>query len=341
MNEYIPYASFYDIQKKFWSGDKKDNKNKKSKKNKKDKKDKINKINSFVTNRLECMFSNINIRILSAKLKNPLQFKGVTLFLDGHDSQIDYEDISVNKYYLYSYKLEKSGVRTQFCSDINGFILFVSPSMYCKDNCDGEMFLNMKIEKKISPLDCIAFDGGYYHYKTDFIENSAKIGVDFSNNNFMHPIRKVKNVDLAENETNFNKTFGSFRSSIETVFANLGCKFKMFSNNTKVTRVTNVSDYNLKFKTMCLLYNIQLFVNLYNIEVNEIHKQWYNDNFDIKYTDEFDNTENVDIEERTIMEIKENHADIIDLQYKFLGIDINNYMDEDSTHIEEDFVIEI
>ncbi|KAI8327631.1 hypothetical protein BC941DRAFT_328673, partial [Chlamydoabsidia padenii] len=50
---------------------------------------------------------------------------------------------------LYSYKFEGTGVRTQFCTDINGFILYVSSSKYS---------------------DCLAFDGGYYYYIERFIE---------------------------------------------------------------------------------------------------------------------------------------------------------------------------
>jgi hypothetical protein len=36
------------------------------------------------------MFSTIKIRIYSALIKNPRNFKNITLLLDGHDSTIDY-----------------------------------------------------------------------------------------------------------------------------------------------------------------------------------------------------------------------------------------------------------
>lgn len=37
------------------------------------------------------MFSNIKIRVYSALIKNPLNFKNITLMLDGHDSTIKYD----------------------------------------------------------------------------------------------------------------------------------------------------------------------------------------------------------------------------------------------------------
>lgn len=305
MDEYIPYASFYGIQKKFWYKNKE-------------------KLNVEVTKQLESMFSNIKTRLFSAKIYNPIGYKGVTLFLDGHDSRIKYENISVSNYIeLYSYKHEGTGIRTQFCSDVNGFILYVSPSKYCKDNCDGDMFLKMKLEKKISSYDCLAFDGGYYHYINKFIENGAAIGTDFNSSNFMKPFRKNIGENLTDEQKAFNKEFGSFRSTIETLFANICNKFLTFNNNTKITRVTNVVDYNLKFKTMSLLYNIQKFVNLYNIPASEIHKQWYSDDFDIKYTDELQENEDFICYDNNIIIERENQAQMISLQNQFLGLAIN------------------
>jgi hypothetical protein len=305
MNEYIAYASFHDIQKKFWENNK-------------------DLLNKEVTNRLENMFSNIKIRILTAKMQNPDNFKGVTLFLDGHDSKVNYENIKTDKFDLYSYKLDRSGVRTQVCCDVNGFVIYVSSSRFCKDNADGQMFLKMKLEKKIDTCDCIAFDGGYYYYIYEFIENGAKIGKDFDKTNFIHPIRKEKGINLSNEELEFNKEFGSFRSTIETLFAKLGNKFNMFNNNHKITRITNVLTYNLKFKTMALLYNIQKFVEIYNIEANEIHKQWYNDDFDIKYTDEVDEPIQKYNYDTTIIDLIDNHDIIIGLQDKLLGFDFED-----------------
>lgn len=36
------------------------------------------------------------------------------------------------------------------------------------------MFLDVKLENKLSEYDCIAFDGGYYYYVENFIENVIK-----------------------------------------------------------------------------------------------------------------------------------------------------------------------
>jgi hypothetical protein len=75
-----------------------------------------------INKRLQPMFSTIRLCILSAKIFNPKKFNGFTLFLDGHDSRLNYEHVFVNKLDLFSYKFKERGVRTQFFSDINGFI---------------------------------------------------------------------------------------------------------------------------------------------------------------------------------------------------------------------------
>ncbi|KAI9467655.1 hypothetical protein BDB00DRAFT_748534, partial [Zychaea mexicana] len=50
---------------------------------------------------------------------------------------------------MYSYKLKKNGIRTQFVSDMNDMIIYTS---------------------KINENDCIAFDSGYYYYIKKFVE---------------------------------------------------------------------------------------------------------------------------------------------------------------------------
>lgn len=56
-----------------------------------------NNFNKYVDKLLENMFSNIYLRILSSRKCNPLIFKHVTLFLDGHDSKINYENSNISK----------------------------------------------------------------------------------------------------------------------------------------------------------------------------------------------------------------------------------------------------
>jgi hypothetical protein len=64
------------------------------------------------------------------------------------------------------------------------------------------MFLKMKLEKKIT-YDCIAFDGGYYHYREQFNENCAKIGVEFTLGYFLCPFRKEIGLELTDEESGF------------------------------------------------------------------------------------------------------------------------------------------
>ena len=86
---------------------------------------------------METMFSNFKIRMLNSVNKNPDLLKHVTLLVDGHDNRINYEDISLIKSKLYSYKFKRSGFRTQIYIDSNDMILYVSDSLPCKDNVDG------------------------------------------------------------------------------------------------------------------------------------------------------------------------------------------------------------
>lgn len=95
MGKIIPYSSYYDIYKDFWLSDN------------------ANVMNKKVDYMLEYMFSNLKIRLLSSRLCNPDPFKHVTMFLDGHDSRIEYQNINIHKRELYSFKFKKPGVRTQ------------------------------------------------------------------------------------------------------------------------------------------------------------------------------------------------------------------------------------
>jgi hypothetical protein len=225
MSDYIPFTSFYAIYKEFWESNKND-------------------LNRVVTDMLENVFLSTTLRIINAKKINPIGFKNVTLYLDGHDSRIDYNEKDIKKRNFYSYKFKNSGLRTQVIYDINEFAIYVSESKPCKNYNDGQMFLNMKLENKFNENDCIVFDGGYYYYIEKFKENCENKGNDKVNrNNFMFPIRKAKNIDSKDEEILYNETLGSFRSKIESCFGLLGNKFKRFNNNessVKVTRYKNI-----------------------------------------------------------------------------------------------------
>ncbi|KAF9897981.1 hypothetical protein EC991_001228, partial [Linnemannia zychae] len=102
--------------------------------------------NKYITHCLATMFSTITIRLLSAKEKNPPLFQHVTLHLDGHDTRATYQGATSAE--MYSYKLKKSGLRTQVVMDCNGMALWVSKSAACKNHADGTMLLAMKVDKR-------------------------------------------------------------------------------------------------------------------------------------------------------------------------------------------------
>jgi hypothetical protein len=221
---------------------------------------------------LATMFSNIHIRLICAKLVNPPLFPHVTLHVDGHDTRLSCAERSSSE--MYSYKLKKAGVRTQVCVDCNGMALLVSKSLPCKDNNDGTMLIGMKMHKHIHALDCIAVDGGYTQYIKKLVEDN-----DMTRGNFCYPIRKHRGKELTKEETNYNNTFGSFRSQIEATFGDLGTIFEKH-NNRKPILVTKVETYNLQLQLSLLLMNIKKMVTMLGIEVEPLHSAWLRDDFE-------------------------------------------------------------
>lgn len=138
----MPSSSFYNLYKEFWITN-------------------YDNLNKYVNYCLLEMFSNIKIRLLSAQIKNPKNFKHITLALDGHDTAIEYDKPNIAYQKKWSYKLKTSGIRTQVLVDINENIINVSDSQLCGISSDGGMFLNMKLYKTIKKQDCVALDGGY------------------------------------------------------------------------------------------------------------------------------------------------------------------------------------
>ena len=168
------------------------------------------------------MFSTVRIRILLAKIKNPTNFKGVTMFLDGHDTRLTH--IGESSKEQYSYKLKKSGYRTQVVADINGMVLFVSESLPCRQNADGTMFTEIAIEDFMSKQDCLALDGAYKHFISPVLDRT-----DLEEKNFCLPIRKKRGVELTGQEKRSNQEFGSFRSQMEHIFGELGNIFEVLN----------------------------------------------------------------------------------------------------------------
>ena len=300
MHKFIPYTTYYSLYKNFWYKN-------------------YGNINKQVNNDLNSMFSNIKIRISSALVNNPKPFKNVTLYIDGHDGKIKYYDPDTKTKELRSHKLDGPGLRTQIVTDTNKMILFISKTDKCGKGSDGTMFLDMKLYNKIHIGNCLGSDGGYNLYINQFKEQSLNAGKDFSDKNFMYPIRKENNKDLLIDEIHYNKKFGSFRSEIEDQFSVLGSKFSRFNNNTAAMLITDIKYYNLQFRVACLLKNIWKMVEDYNIEIQPHHMLWYNNKFEFPKKESkldlvFTNKIDTDI---NIKEMKK-------LQKEILNLNINN-----------------
>lgn len=309
MQNIIPYTTFYDLYKDFWINN-------------------YTNLNKKVKTDLESLFSNIKIRILSAKLNNPEGFENVTLYIDGHDSKIKYYNPSENKSKLYSYKLKGPGLRTQIVVDVNKSILFISNSEKCAQGNDGTMFLNMKLFKDINKLDVLSMDGGYNLYVEKFIENANEYGFDFDNKNFVYPIRKEINNKLTISELNFNNKFGSFRSEIESQFSILASKFNRFNNNKCAIQMSDKKYYNLQFRVACLLKNIYNYCENYNIEIKPHHKLWYGNRF------EFPSKINrINLVFSNEQKMKKEYNEMLELQSKVLDLNIED-IDMEDTNIE-------
>jgi hypothetical protein len=298
MKVFIPYTTFYDLYKRFWIKH-------------------YEKISKIVNKDLLVLFSNIKIRLLSAQLHNPTYFKNITLFIDGHDGKIKYYDPDTRTALLYSYKFKGPGLRTQIVCDMNKMILFISKSEKCAISNDGVMFTNMKLENVMHIGDCLGMDGGYTLFVNKYKEKAIEIGKEFSDKNFVYPIRKEEKQKLTIDELDYNKRFGSFRSDIENHFSVLASKFNRFNNNRGALQITKLKHYNIQFKTVCLLKNIWQMVETYNIEAQPHHMLWYNDNY------EFPKKETqLDIVFRNKMEADDSFNEMIELQKSLLNLNL-------------------
>ncbi|KAI1285148.1 hypothetical protein EDD11_000909, partial [Mortierella claussenii] len=121
-------------------------------------------------------------------------------------------------------------------------------------------------------------DGGY----TQFIKKITE-DTDLSKKNFCYPIRKSRSKDLVQDEANYNKIFGSFRSQIEAEFGELGAIFEKH-NNRKPVLVTKIATYNLQLRLCLLLMNIKKMAAMLGLEAFPMHSAWARDGFDFPYT---------------------------------------------------------
>lgn len=225
-------------------------------------------------------FSNPSTRLIYSKLYNPKHFEHCTLMLDGRHNKIIVEDIDLDKKDLYSWKLKNNALNTQFIIDSAGFVVFVSESLPCKYNNDDNMFMNnIHLNKFFKLTDCLCFDGLYENVLQEVLNKYNNVGLQINKSNFCFPIKKEKNVDLEEDEADFNTQLGSYRSTIESYFAKFSNTFKRFGNRAN-TRITKEKTYNIQIKLAILLYNIKHFVEMNNVEEKPYHRLWLEENFD-------------------------------------------------------------
>jgi hypothetical protein len=259
-------------------------------------------LEKWINNKLKNCFSSPILRLLCAKKFNPSLVDNITLILDGHHNRIVYQNIFLDKKELYSWKLKKNGLNTQFLIDVNKMCIYISDSLPCKMNNDDNMFLGINLNNFYSETDCICFDGLYENTLEEFIDKYKNIGYNIDLHNFCFPIKKTKNIDLSEDEIKFNDILGGFRSTIESYFAELGSVFKRFSGQTKI-RITESKIYNIQLKLAIVLLNIKYFKELFNLEEVNHYNKWKIHNFDYSYSNNIEL--NVDVSLKTKYKIEE------------------------------------
>lgn len=292
-------------------------------------------LNEWIDNKMNNCFSSPILRLLCSKKFNPNLFENITLLLDGHHSKITYQDINLNKKDLFSYKLKTSGLNTQFIIDTNKMCLYISNSLPCKDNTDDNMFLNININKFYYETDCMCFDGLYENTVEEFILKYSNIGYNISIKNFCFPIRKNKNINLPIDEANYNEQLGSFRSKIETYFAELSSIFKRFDPQNKI-RITDHNLYNLQLKLSCVLLNIKYFTELFGIAENNHYNKWRLNKFGYIEDNNQLNTSNITLKTQYKLE---NMNDIKNLQKMFLNNINFNTCDNNDIVLDDDDII--
>lgn len=315
METYLPHSNFFRIYKYLYIK-------------------KYDELNDWVNNILYNYCTNKRIRLLNSYIKNPEMMKHVTLILDGHHNKIIYENVDFDRKDLYSWKLKKPGLNTQFIIDINDIAVFISDSLPCKNNNDDKMLINnIQFNNFFTLYDNICFDGLYKNTLNETIEKYSLRNLDLKINNFTFPIEKQKNIDLTDEETNFNNYIGGFRSRIESYFANLGKVFKRFDAKNNV-RVTKLETYNIQLKLACVLLNIKKFTELSGLNPLHKHSLWLKDGFDYP--------NNSDIKE-DLIKLEYKMADINlmkDYQHDLLNsiISNNNIYIEEKNHSNQDII---
>jgi hypothetical protein len=310
MSQFMPRTSFHQVYTTFFKTEKA-------------------LFDKYITECLSTMFSTPEIRVRSANWKNPPLFKHITLLLDGHDTRATYGE---NKVDMFSYKLRKSGLRTQVCIDINGMAILVSKSASCKNNNDGSMLLAMKIGNKIKDVDCIGLDGGYPQHLGAILEQDDELTLK----NFCFPIRKKRLQPLHMDEANFNSMFGAFRSMVENTFSELGTAFNKHNNKDPI-RVDSKKEFNMNLRLCLLLLNVKKFTDMLNIQPSPHHLAWKDEGFDYPTDKKLipDVTETY-----TVLNKLEYGHEMLKAQEAFLGMDIAEDDEMEEVHGNSHTIVE-
>jgi hypothetical protein len=318
MSIHIPKTSFQDLHEKFYIKH-------------------AEKLDIWLVEKLQNMFSDIKIRVLSAKLFNPPPFSCITLYADGHDNRINYNSIkeidSFKRRMLYSYKLKQSGCRSQVMMDINNMFIAVSDTEKCGVNNDGSMFIMWKPDDLMNKNDVLQLDGGYTLFIKTLLKKQS-VPNRLVTHNFLTPLRKYKNKDFDLSEQEYNEKFGSKRSDIETAFANLSSIFLRFSCNNK-PRVCSLTTYNLQFKLACFLLNVRTAEKLFHLELQSHHQYWYHKDFDFESHDPL-NDDNLTARLEDQLHYIEEMSEIQESFIQILANDSSLYDESDEDQQEED-----
>jgi hypothetical protein len=233
-----------------------------------------------------------------------------------------------NRAQYYSYKLKKSGFRTQVAMDVNGMILFVSKAAPCGLNNDGSMLTAMNLKQKVSHFDAVALDGGYYLY----IDRVLEINPHLHRENFVTPIRKSRGVNLSADETIYNQLFGGFRSSIESRFSELGHLFHRF-NGKSVIRVPDEAVFTVQFKLACVLSNMKKFVVLSELNHNIHHTFWMQKDFDYGGSASTKSVYEV-VDVLSIDDRRKHKESIEEMQQELLNLDLTDSVEDHNHEVE-------
>ena len=233
----------------------------------------IEKMHKWSTEWFE-RFSDSSVRLMHATVFNPLLFKHVTLIVDGKDITIRLINLNSvkgktknGKSTLKGKKLQfKNGGRQQLIMDCRGMTIDISDTKGANEIYDGhhlKQFFktwNSNVTTYFNPLsDCLIMDSHFISETVKFVETTPNYFV----NNLCVPMVKQKNTPLSNEEVDYKKSHGAFRSIIETEkFAQFTKKFKCFGPTNRLF-TTDFASFNIQFRVAMVLFDIHNYVNKY------------------------------------------------------------------------------